>query len=577
MATLTGKLISNTYKDLLQVSNNNDGVDSTVRFVSDGEGTNSALKISNSEVETTGKLTVGAALSASGKITGDSATVITAVCASTYFGDGSNLTGVQASIPTSVTSFTANQLTVVSGAAFTGKVSGTAAEFSGIVSAGTFAGAAGIFTGKVSGTTLAMTGAVSASTFSGVGATFSGNVTAASYFGDGSNLTGVEASAATSVAAFTANQLTVVSGASFTGKVSGTAAEFSGNVSAANLFASTNVFIGGAAVPSASALAAVSALTSVNAAAITSVNTRVTNTSSALATSIGNSNTNIAAVSALTSVNKAAITSINSAVLLKANNLSDLANAGTARTNLGVGIVANGGTGASSFTDGGVLLGSGTSAITAMSALGSGAIIVGDGATDPVALTAFTSATGNLLSAKGGVIGKQTLWVPANAMRPESSNGSAAMSDTVTTSGRPDIMGLAFDGSTDEFCQFSVGFPKGWNEGTITFRALSTVIDSNASFGSDTVAWGLQGVGVADDTTIDVAFGTAVVLTETIASAVEEITISAESGAITIASAAADTLTFFRVQRDVSADTMTEDAILLGIQIFYTIDAGEDT
>ena len=106
---------------------------------------------------------------------------------------------------------------------------------------------------------------------------------------------------------------------------------------------------------------------------------------------------------------------------------------------------------------------------------------------------------------------------------------------------------------------------------------MSTVIDSNASFGSDTVAWGLQGVGVADDTTIDVAFGTAVVLTETIASAVEEITISAESGAITIASAAVNTLTFFRVQRDVSADTMTEDAILLGIQIFYTIDAGEDT
>ena len=184
MATFTGKLISNTYKDLLQVSNGNDGVDSTVRFVSDGEGTNSALKISNSEVETTGKLTVGANISASGKITANSATLIATVCASTYFGDGSNLTGVQASIPTSVTSFTANQLTVVSGAAFTGKVSGTAAEFSGIVSAGTFAGATGIFTGKVSGTTLAMTGAVSASTFSGTAATFTGNVTAAAYYGD---------------------------------------------------------------------------------------------------------------------------------------------------------------------------------------------------------------------------------------------------------------------------------------------------------------------------------------------------------------------------------------------------------
>ena len=363
MGTLTGKLISNSYKDLLQVSNSNSGVDSTVRFVSDGEGTNSALKISNSEVETTGKLTVGANLSASGNITANAATLIATVCASTYFGDGSNLTGVVASIPNSVSSFTTNQLTVVSGAAFTGKVSGTAAEFSGIVSAGTFAGAAGIFTGKVSGTTLAMTGAVSASTFSGTAATFTGNVTAAAYYGDGSNLTGVEASAATSVPAFTVNQLTVVSGASFTGKVSGTAAEFSGNVSAANLFASTNVFVGGAAVPTASDIAAVSALTSVNKAAITSINsilgdgsnfatsaelaavssalaTSIGNSnaaitsinsilgdgsnfatsaelaavSSALATSIGNSNTNIAAVSALTSVNAAAITSINAVI-----------------------------------------------------------------------------------------------------------------------------------------------------------------------------------------------------------------------------------------------------------------------
>ena len=315
MTTLTGKLISNSYKDLLQVSNSNSGVDSTVRFVSDGEGTNSALKISNSEVETTGKLTVGANLSASGNITANAATLIATVCASTYFGDGSNLTGVEASIPTSVSTFTINQLTVVSGASFTGKVSGTAAEFSG-------------------------------------------NVSAASYFGDGSNLTNLP-TAPSSVSAFTVNQLTVVSGAAFNGKVSGTAAEFSGNVSAANLFASTNVFVGGSAVPTASDIAAVSALTSVNKAAITSINSilgdgsnfatsaelaavsaltsvnlaaitsinsilgdgsnfatsaELAAVSSALATSIGNSNTNIAAVSALTSVNAAAITSINAII-----------------------------------------------------------------------------------------------------------------------------------------------------------------------------------------------------------------------------------------------------------------------
>jgi|21_taG_2_1085346.scaffolds.fasta_scaffold02996_7 hypothetical protein len=52
--------------------------------------------------------------------------------------------------------------------------------------------------------------------------------------------------------------------------------------------------------------------------------------------------------------------------------------------------VAYGGTGAVSLTDGGILLGSGTGAITAMAVLGDGAMIVGDGTTDPVAESGAT-------------------------------------------------------------------------------------------------------------------------------------------------------------------------------------------
>ena len=47
--------------------------------------------------------------------------------------------------------------------------------------------------------------------------------------------------------------------------------------------------------------------------------------------------------------------------------------------------VAYGGTGVSTLTDGGILLGSGASAITAMAVLTDGQMIVGDGTTDPVA------------------------------------------------------------------------------------------------------------------------------------------------------------------------------------------------
>jgi len=56
-------------------------------------------------------------------------------------------------------------------------------------------------------------------------------------------------------------------------------------------------------------------------------------------------------------------------------------------------IVAKGGSGAATFTDGGVLLGSGTSAFTAMGVLADSEFIVGDGTTDPVAESGNTART----------------------------------------------------------------------------------------------------------------------------------------------------------------------------------------
>lgn len=55
--------------------------------------------------------------------------------------------------------------------------------------------------------------------------------------------------------------------------------------------------------------------------------------------------------------------------------------------------VDQGGTGAATLTDGGVLLGSGTGAVTAMAVLADGEMIVGDGTTDPVAESGATLRT----------------------------------------------------------------------------------------------------------------------------------------------------------------------------------------
>ena len=51
MASLTGQTIAGSYKDLLQVSNSNSGVDATLRTVEDGEGTSSSLKLSDRQAE----------------------------------------------------------------------------------------------------------------------------------------------------------------------------------------------------------------------------------------------------------------------------------------------------------------------------------------------------------------------------------------------------------------------------------------------------------------------------------------------------------------------------------------------
>tara|TARA_Y100001973_G_scaffold12441_3_gene17281 strand:+ start:5604 stop:7364 length:1761 start_codon:yes stop_codon:yes gene_type:complete len=54
MATLTGKKVSESYKDLLQVSNSNSGVDATLRTVEDGEGTSAGVQLSTTDTSFNG-------------------------------------------------------------------------------------------------------------------------------------------------------------------------------------------------------------------------------------------------------------------------------------------------------------------------------------------------------------------------------------------------------------------------------------------------------------------------------------------------------------------------------------------
>ena len=216
----------------------------------------------------------------------------------------------------------------------------------------------------------------------------------------------------------------------------------------------------------------------------------------------------------------------------------------------------------------------------ANAASGSNPTLTASGDDANIGISLATKGSGVIKAEDGGgtesavkIAGKETMWVPALAMYPTTTNGCAAVAQVEGTAQRPEIKACDFDASSDEFAQFAVTFPKSWNEGTVTFQTFWSVTGTNTG----TVCFQLAGGSIANDAAIDTAYGTAVANTALAASGTaSDLMVNAESGAVTIANAAADTWTSFQINRDVSADDQTADARLLGIKLFFTTDAAND-
>ena len=384
MPDLTGTKISNTYKRLMQVkSSDNAGITSSLQTIQSGDNVDSPLQLSNSILNVNGTFAIGgvnltatvSSLNATADISGGEGYVVVS---------GTNVYKRSFSAGNGINITSNDGVASNTGIALTSTISNLQSFGASVVSATTLDVSKTITSSIVSAVDI-RGATVSAAQLNAANATIVSTVSAGFFVGDGSGLTNVPSAEGGTVNAVVAgtglnatvngvtsttvntsgtinvnpNQslgtvsvstgLIVPQGAiTFSVPVSGTSAVFTGNVSAANIYASTNVFVGGTAVPTASNVAAVSALVSVNTAAITSINaivgdsiatsaalaavsaamatsinntnTALATTSAALATSIGNSNTNIAAVSVLTSVNKADIAT-NVAAITSANTV----------------------------------------------------------------------------------------------------------------------------------------------------------------------------------------------------------------------------------------------------------------
>ena len=354
MSTFTGRTIANTYKGLLNIDNDNSGIDTTVRTVQDGEGTASPLQLSNSILNVNGAFQIGgvqltanvSSLNALADITG--ATGMIAVDGGTAYGrtltggagvsitnaNGTsgnptialNTTGVSAATYGPVSLITVNSVGQVTSATIPTSIS--VAEIRGSTFTTEYLNASSNV--SITGNTL-IAGSLTVS-----GTTSVSNIVVTSIDAGKINSAIVSCSVmtanvlnvigfGTSVTNFTANNLVVLSSTQITGMVSAANAVFSGNVSAANFYADTNIYIAGAAIP--------------NASQITSVNDSITALSATMATSIGTANTRITSVSdyavALSATMATSISNSNSAITaLSATMATSIGNSNSAITAL---------------------------------------------------------------------------------------------------------------------------------------------------------------------------------------------------------------------------------------------------
>jgi hypothetical protein len=182
-----------------------------------------------------------------------------------------------------------------------------------------------------------------------------------------------------------------------------------------------------------------------------------------------------------------------------------------------------------------------------------------------------TARTNLDVPANADIVGQQTIWVPAGAMTPRATTGATTLTYDSGTSDVT-IPVLVFNSTANSHAHFSIAMPKGWNESTITFVPYWTAVSGTAT---NTVIWGLEGLAVSDDDTLNGTFGTAQTSSDAYIAA-NDLHIGPTSAAITIGGTPAENdLVVFEIYRDVT-DTLAADAYLIGIKVLYTTNAATD-
>lgn len=200
----------------------------------------------------------------------------------------------------------------------------------------------------------------------------------------------------------------------------------------------------------------------------------------------------------------------------------------------------------------------------------------------PTSLTAVdvsaldTNALLNAPAIASTILGLATVEIPVGFISPSTTAGCASLVTLEGSAGdatKPDYDVLDFDGTTAEHAKFSFRMPDRWNLGTLTASFQYVV---NAAVNT-TVTWQLAAVAASDGDALTSAYGTAQAVTDTYLNTANLLAVTSFTSAITVAGTPAKgDRVFFRLSRDPSVDTTSQDARLAGVTIKYTTNALND-
>ena len=195
------------------------------------------------------------------------------------------------------------------------------------------------------------------------------------------------------------------------------------------------------------------------------------------------------------------------------------------------------------------------------------------------ALVAGIKAYFPVSTANGGTgiatLPRRTIWLSAAGGWPSTTGGTGAAAITETANGG-EFMGVSFAAGATKYLNWMHVMPSNYNGSTVLATPVFLPVTRDAS--NHTIIFYVQGASFASTEAKNVAFGSAVGSTYTVAADQSAAVIyGPTTAAITLGgtSPAGGELALWRVRRD-STDTYTGAVVLLGIRITYLTNATSD-